>query len=145
MKLLLYLIALSPLFSQEILNVKLIRCSDGDSFHALHNKKEIQVRIHGIDAPELMQSGGFVARAYLKLLLKDNKIRLKIKEIDKYGRYIAHVTVNKQDIAQHMIHAGWAWHFIRYAPNDKKLALAEKQAKKKLRGIWGFDSVAPWL
>lgn len=65
--------------------------SDGDTFKIYKNGKRKAVRIRGIDCPEKQQNFGQRAKMELAKLLSNKKIKLIIKEIDDYDRYIADV------------------------------------------------------
>lgn len=71
-----------------------------------------------------------------------------------YGRTIGDVFVRTPNSAAsdpevnvnfEMVTNGYAWHYVRYAPDNKQLADAEKQARELKLGLW-FDQspIAPW-
>src|SRR5262245_21583656 len=40
---------------------------------------------------------------------------------------------------------GMAWHYVKYAPNDRTLAAAEAEARAAKRGLWSDPRpIAPW-
>ena len=61
-------------------------------------------------------------------------------------RAIAEVfTVNGRRVGLAMVSQGMAWHFLKYAPADLRLADAEKAARAGKRGLWSDAApVAPW-
>jgi len=70
---------------------------DGDTFWSKrHNNR---IRICGIDCPEKGEPGYQEAKDFLYELLNSGSIRIKKKGIDKYGRILAKVFVNGEDIA----------------------------------------------
>lgn len=70
---------------------------DGDTFWSKrHNNK---IRICGIDCPEKGEPGYQEAKDFLYELLNSGSLRIKKKGIDKYGRILAEVFVNGEDIA----------------------------------------------
>ncbi|MFZ6016703.1 MAG: thermonuclease family protein [Nitrospirota bacterium] len=70
---------------------------DGDTFWSKrHNNK---IRILGIDCPEKGEPGHQEAKDFLYELLKSSTLRIKKKGIDKYGRVLAEIFVNGENIA----------------------------------------------
>ncbi|UDQ99426.1 thermonuclease family protein [Lentisphaerota bacterium WC36G] len=117
---------------------------DGDSFKAKSHGVDIKVRLFGIDAPEKNQPYGKESLNNLIKLIKYKKVILEPIETDRYGRMIAKVyTVKKVDkkevktyINLEQLKSGLAWHYKRYAKNEKDLANAEKAAKNNKLGLW---------
>lgn len=81
-----------------------IRVHDGDTFYA--NGRRIRVR--GIDTPELGQPRSFAARERLQQLLSSGTVTLQPRAVDKYGRTVATVMVNGQDVAAVLRAEGYA-------------------------------------
>ena len=104
----------------------------------LTGKTELEIRLKGIDAPELKQTGGRIARVYLEQLLKGKKLSVEVLEKDRHGRILARVSVDGQDINLAMINAGWAWHYRHYEPDNRHKIKAEKEAKSRTQEC--FDS-----
>ncbi len=67
-----------------------------------------RIRIRGIDTPELAEAGGFDATQRLAQLLKDGPIRIIPHGRDLYGRMLADVYVNDQNVAEILTNAGYA-------------------------------------
>lgn len=97
---------------------KVLSVYDGDTFHAEvehfpHQIYRGPVRVAGIDAPEIKgacaaeRAAAVEAREALKRLLV-NGVVLDNLRLDKYGRLLARVTVDGQDVASHMIVMGLA-------------------------------------
>lgn len=124
---------------------------DGDSFVARkRDGAKIRVRIAGIDAPEKSQPWAAVARQRLRGLLVGREIRIKPLKTDPWGRYVALVEVDGEDLALAMIQDGLAWHFARYdrdlpPPLRPRYAQAEAQARERRAGLWQApDPEPPW-
>lgn len=124
---------------------------DGDSFVARkRDGAKIRVRIAGIDAPEKSQPWAAVARQRLRGLLVGREIRIKPLKTDPWGRYVALVEVDGEDLALAMIQDGLAWHFARYdrdlpSPLRPRYAQAEAQARERRAGLWQApDPEPPW-
>ncbi len=123
------------------------RVIDGDSLQV----NGVEVRLHGIDAPELRQtcrdaSGrrypcGRMARQHLRQLVRGRTIRCRRITTDRYRRMIARCTLpDGTDIGQRMVRDGWAVAFVRYSRayvGDERLA---RQARK---GLWQGRFVPP--
>ncbi len=67
-----------------------------------------RIRIRGIDTPELAETGGFDATQRLASLLKDGPIRIVPHGRDLYGRLLADVFVNDQNVAELLKVEGYA-------------------------------------
>ena len=49
------------------------------------------------------------------------------------------------DLNVDLVERGWAWHFVRFAKDNKALAEAEQSARAARRGLWSEDgAVSPW-
>jgi endonuclease YncB( thermonuclease family) len=77
---------------------------DGDTF-AYGTER---IRIQGIDAPELSESGGFEASQRLDLLLKEGPVRIVPQALDRYGRTVADVYVDDRNVAEVLRSEGYA-------------------------------------
>lgn len=124
---------------------KVIYLKDGDSFVVLdENKKEIEVRLLDIDAPELHQAYGKKAKTFLTNLIKGKNVGIDFDKKDKYGRILADVYLDSLYINAAMIRSGYAWHFTRFS-NDRDLQKLEDSARINRIGLWQNDSPqAPW-
>lgn len=127
------------------LTAKVIYLKDGDSFVVLDkNKKEIEVRLIDIDAPELHQAYGKKAKMHLSNLIKGKTVGIDFEEKDKYGRILGDVYLDSLYINEEMIRAGYAWHFTRFS-NDYKLQTLEDGARNAKQGLWqDVNAQAPW-
>ncbi len=71
---------------------------------------------------------------------------------DRYGRIIGDVycldctsmaTVSTANVS--MVTNGLAWHYVKYAPDDKELAGAEKWAREQRLRLWSDPRrIPPW-
>lgn len=124
---------------------KVVGISDGDTFTFLTNdKKQIKVRLYGVDCPEKGQPFGNEAKLYLSNLIFGKEVSIVEIKKDKFGRTVALVTFNKKSINEQLIEGGMAWHFTKY---DRNLywASLEMKARKAKTGLWKDPHpVAPW-
>jgi micrococcal nuclease len=118
---------------------------DGDTLRALdEGNVEHKVRLVGIDAPELGQAFGRVARDRLRELALRQRVVVELHDRDRYGRDLATVVVEGASINRQMVAEGMAWHFTRYS-SDADLAAAEAAARAARIGLWADAApVAPW-
>ncbi|WP_291961445.1 thermonuclease family protein [Chelatococcus sp.] len=120
------------------------RAIDGDSLR-LGGR---ELRLAGIDAPELHQSCehdagvypcGREARDYLSILLARAPITCTIREQDRYGRGLALCRQGEMDVNAELVREGQA---IAYGRFDAE----ERQARASRRGVWAgrFERPADW-
>ncbi|MGE3151488.1 MAG: thermonuclease family protein [Nitrospiraceae bacterium] len=83
---------------------RFLRPIDGDTF-AYNGTK---VRLRGIDAPETGTPGGFEAAQRLAALLREGAITIVPVSQDVYGRTVADVFLNGQNVADVLIAEGYA-------------------------------------
>lgn len=120
------------------LECTIAQISDGDSLTAQCPDGLIDVRFHGIDAPELGQlPWGDRSRKALQSLLREGSktIQLTIKAIDQYERSVAIVRQGNRNIGLEMVKQGQAVVYRQYNRDANYLA-AEAQAKSARLGIW---------
>jgi micrococcal nuclease len=117
---------------------------DGDSLMVLRDGRQVEVRLYGVDAPEGGQAFGSVAKRFLSNLVFEKTVMVEVRDIDRYKRSVAVVTVDRADVGLDMIRAGYAWHYTQYS-NDARYAAAEQEARAARRGLWQDRApVAPW-
>ena len=87
------------------------RVVDGDTLwvKASVSAQPLKVRIQGIDAPEICQPGGLLARDALKLKVWGQRVTVISGTHDVYGRILGTVYVQGQDIGRWMVVQGHAW------------------------------------
>lgn len=105
----------------------------------------VQVRVHGIDAPERAQPFGREAADFASRTLLHKRVVIVTRGIDRHDRVVAAITVDGEDFAGLLVSRGFAWHDTRFAPRDFALAMAERAAREARRGLWTAASPqAPW-
>ena len=125
----------------------LVSIVDGDSFKVKVQGAVMDVRLQGIDAPEMDQPFGKDARAILEKLIGDEQIVLVFDDVDHYGRIVARAWVADVDINLEMIRRGAAWFDSEYARDDE-LYNAELKARAAKRGLWSLatqSTIEPWV
>jgi endonuclease YncB( thermonuclease family) len=102
--------------------------TDGDTIRI----KNTQVRLFGIDAPELNHPYGKNAKWALHKLCKGHIIRAEITEKDEYGRTVAHCYLSDgRDLSAEMVKQGLAIDWPKFS-NGKYRNLETSDARKKL-------------
>lgn len=120
---------------------------DGDSFKVKLQGVVMDVRLQGIDAPEIDQPFGRDARKILERFLRDKEVVLVFEDVDHYGRIVARAWVGRVDINREMILRGAAWFDAEYA-HDDELFNAEQTARDAKNGLWSLplkERIEPWV
>ena len=129
----------------ERVEVKVVSVHDGDTLRALDpGKVERRVRLLGIDAPELGQPHGRVARDRLREQVLGQSVLLEVAGRDRFGRDLATVVADGESINRQLVAEGLAWHYVR-SSDDPGLAAAQAEAQAARRGLWADAApIAPW-
>ncbi|ELK3355873.1 thermonuclease family protein [Salmonella enterica] len=118
---------------------------DGDTIVYRDKDSLKKVRLSCIDAPELKQTFGLESKLVLKELISGKTVDIEVTDIDKYGREIADITYQNQNINLRMVSSGSAWVYEAYC-HDPRFYAAQKKSKLNKSGLWATDNqVAPWL
>lgn len=142
----LFLIAAAVIVSGAEIIGQVVGVSDGDTITILDNldKGRFRVRLYGIDAPEKRQAFGNKAKGYLSGLIFGKQVTVRYSSIDRYGRIVGRIYLDKKDIALAMLSAGYAWHYVHF-DKSPEYAAAEKKARAGRLGLWSDTSaVPPW-
>ena len=112
---------------------------DGDTFKTETGRT---VRLLGINAPEIHDPGGDIAKQVLTYLIKGKNVRLEgdVTDKDDYGRLLRYVFVNGDFVNAEMIRMGYAE--LRFYPPDTlyytEMRESEKIAIRNRQGLWAF-------
>ena len=125
------------------LSGKVVKVVDGDTITLLTaEKKQIKVRLYGIDAPEKKQAFGEKSRNFLTERVGGRVVEVKKKGVDRYKRLLAVIYFKGSDINAELVKNGYAWAFIKYSSDYVAL---ENLAKKNNTGLWrDKNAIAPW-
>lgn len=125
--------------------------SDGDTFTMLdEQRRQHTIRLSGVDAPELSQDYGKLAKQELALLVHGKTVDLLGNKNDRYGRRIAKVVVDDTDVGLQQVINGLAWHYKKFQYEQTMVdreayAAAEWAARKGRVGLWTMpDPTPPW-
>lgn len=112
---------------------------DGDTFELMIDEK--QVRLLGIDAPEIGENCSIEAKQKLTELISGKTVRLEkdVSETDGDGRLLRYVYLGSTFVNRTLVYDGYSW-AVTYPPDVKyasELSDAEKSARENDRGcIW---------
>jgi endonuclease YncB( thermonuclease family) len=136
------LLATTPALAED-LRGKVVAIADGDTLTLLTpEKRQVRVRLYGIDAPERRQPWGTRARQALADLAFRQNARVVVMDTDRYGRAVGRVYVGPVDVSAEMVRQGMAWVYARYN-RDPVLPRLETEARAAQRGLWRDPSPAP--
>ncbi len=100
---------------------KVIKVVDGDTIWILPKGGErVKIRLYGIDAPEMKDSGGKKSKKYLSKLIAGKEVQIKTHGHDKYRRVIGIVYLNGTDINGKMVKDGYARAYLKYSKKYAK-------------------------
>lgn len=120
-----------------------VRVRDGDSIVVQRGGVGIEVRLDGIDSPELTQAFGRKAKNFTASLALGKTVRLVGKGRDRYGRELAEVFFSDgSSLNRELLSAGYAWWFRKYS-TDRSLESLEQTARKERRGLWAVKNPTP--
>jgi endonuclease YncB( thermonuclease family) len=74
-------------------NVKVVGVTDGDSITVLHDGRQEQIRLWGIDCPEKRRDFRTKAKQLTSTLVFSNVVEIEPVTKDRYGRTVAFVKV----------------------------------------------------
>ena len=110
---------------------------DGDTVRVRppEGGKPVSIRIDGIDAPEICQSGGALARDALARKVLGKRVVVHSKVRDDYGRLVARIVFKGEDQGRWMVANGLAWSY-RYRNNAGPYAVQQRQARAGGLGVF---------
>jgi len=131
-----------PADAQERFTGKVVGVADGDTVSVLRDGRSVRVRLEGIDCPEKGQDFSQRAKQFTSELTFGKEATVEVRDVDRYGRLVARISVGGQDVSVALVRAGLAWHFTKYS-RDPVLADAEQVARAARRGLWEQGSPTP--
>lgn len=135
----------------DTLEGKIVGVSDGDTVTLLTSeRRQVKIRIEGIDAPEKSQAFGQAAKKAMSDCAFGKQADVEWKKLDLYGRTIGKLTVDGIDCGLRQIELGFAWHYKAYEREQtladrKAYAEAEGTARAARKGLWiDAQPTPPW-
>lgn len=95
----------------------------------------LQLRLQGLDAPEICQAFGAQARDALAARVLRRQVRVDIRARDAYQRAVGRVSVQGQDLGAWLVAAGYAWS-AGYPRRAGPYAREEMAARAGRHGLW---------
>lgn len=129
---------------------KVIEVHSGDVITIFNLNRPVRVRLMGIDAPEMNQAFGDVARGHLSDLVFEKSVLVEYAGIAADRSLNGRVLLNGADIGAQMIRDGVAWFDPRngnlLSANDRAIyQQSEEAARSEKRGLWQQENaIAPW-
>jgi micrococcal nuclease len=140
-----FVVLLSASASAEEYAAKVVRVVDADSLRALHDGKELDIRLEGIDCPEHGQAFGHKPKQATSELAFGKTVIIRPTGADQHGRTLANVILpDGRNLNRELVRLGYARWFRRYS-KDESLGCLEADARHARRGLWAdAKPIAPW-
>jgi micrococcal nuclease len=134
--------ALGALLSAQQFTALVVGVADGDTVSVMRDGRAVTIRIHGIDCPEDGQDFTARAKQFTSSKVFRKTVSIEQRDIDRYGRTVARVTVDGEDLALALVMAGLAWHYKQFS-SDSEPAQAESGARGARIGLWSHSKPIP--
>jgi len=126
---------------------KVVGVIDGDSVTVLHDGRQEQIRLWGIDCPEKRQDFRSKDKHAISILVFAKVVDVEPLTTDRYDRTVAFVRVGDTLVNEELIRQGLAWVFTRYC--DRAICQEwrglEAEAREKKRRLWSMpNAIPPW-
>ena len=124
---------------------RVVAITDGNTLRAVHDGREIVVRLRWIDSPESGQRYSRQAKQALGELVAGQTVTVRDFGADANGRRLADVVLSDgRNVNRELVRLGWAWWFRKYS-RDVTLGTLEADARAAKRGLWAdAHPVPPW-
>ena len=145
----LFLLCLASPANALVLRGLAAEVPNGNSIVIMSNGQRLTVFLKGVDAPELKQEFGDVARQHLASLILGKTVEVEVDELAA-EHVVGKVIYGRMDIGLQVIRDGVAWYDtkkVNSLSEDERRAYvgAEQAARTELRGIWQNGSpMPPW-
>ena len=124
---------------------RVVAVADGDTLTVLTDRRQVEVQLVDIDAPELKQPFGRQARQSLADLCLDKDAVVR-ETGHRYGRTVGRVACSGTDASAEQVRRGMAWVHQRRTESTSPLYFLEDEAQRSHEGLWSDKSqVAPWI
>lgn len=132
----------------DVLEGKVVGVTDGDTVTVLVDRREVKVRVAGIDAPEKKQAFGQRSKEHLSDCAFGKAVSVQWSKTDRYGRTIGKILADGVDCGLRQIQDGMAWHYKAYAKEQSATdraaySEAESQAVTHRSGLWSDQNPTP--
>ena len=129
---------------------KVIEVNSGDVITIFNLNRPVRVKLLAVDAPEMNQAFGDVAKKHLADLVFDKGVLVQYSGISSDSSLTGRVLLNDADIGAQMIRDGAAWFdpntSDQLATTDREIyQQSEQAARSEHRGLWqDANPTAPW-
>ena len=94
---------------------KVVGVADGDTITVLRDgHDQVKIRLYGIDAPESGQPFGKASKQSLSSMVYGQSVEVEVMDTDRYGRTVARVFVDGDDVNAAQLRSGYAWLYAQY-------------------------------
>ncbi len=130
--------------AETVYAARVSRVFDGDTVwvRPLEGGRYRKLRLDGIDAPEICQAGGTASRDALARRVLNQVVTVRVRSHDNYGRGLARLTHQGDDVATWMVVQGQAWSY-RWRRSLGPFKDEEARARRVRKGL--FAEAAPEL
>jgi endonuclease YncB( thermonuclease family) len=117
---------------------------DGDSVRVETTRggTPVEIRLSGVDAPEICQPWGPEAREALRELVFGREVRATVDGRDDHGRTLARLRVDGVDVGDRLVRDGHAWSY-RYRDDRGPFVAQERMARALGRGLHADAQAMP--
>ena len=127
---------------------KVVGIADGDTITVLrYGHDQVKIRLYGIDVPESGQPFGKASKQNLSSMVHGQSVEVEVMDTDRYGRTVARIFVEGEDVNAEQLRSGHAWLYRQYC-NDwvcGEWVGLEAEAKSNGAGLWADkDPTPPW-
>lgn len=123
--------------TDEVYSARVSRVFDGDTVWVkpLAGGTYRKLRLDGIDAPEICQSGGEASRDVLARRLLNQVVEVRVRAQDDYGRGVARLNHQGDDVGAWLVANGQAWSY-RWRRSQGPFAAEESRARASKLGLF---------
>jgi endonuclease YncB( thermonuclease family) len=122
---------------EAVYAARVSRVFDGDTVwvRPLEGGRYRKLRLDGIDAPEICQAGGTASRDALARRVLNQVVTVSVRWHDDYGRGLAKLTHQGDDLAAWMVVQGQAWSY-RWRRSLGPFKDEEERARRVRKGLF---------
>ena len=136
----------------KLLEGLVTKVQDGDTVTLSSAASVYQIRLDGIDAPELAQPFGSLSQSALSKAVLGKSVKVAYSKTDQYGRIVGAVFADScQYVNLEQVSAGLAWFYKAYQcelsePARLQFMQAQGKAVQEKAGLWAQGNPeAPWF
>lgn len=127
---------------------KVVGIADGDTITVLRDgHDQVKIRLYGIDAPESGQPFGKASTQNLSFMVHGQSVQVEVMDTDRYGRTVARIFVDGDDVNAAQLRSGYAWLHRQYCKDwvCGEWVRLEAEARSSGAGLWvEKDPTPPW-